>query len=281
MVKFVAYTSQDNRDLSDLGLFQNIKKNLTRKHEGKSFDASKGKLDMHVEGKGMFFVLKKPVSGTMDSVLVKWDGKKQYEVSGLDLKIRKMKDFFKGNYEKKIFSGDDTITGSKKKDTLAGFDGADTIKGGNGNDKILGGNGNDKLYGEAGNDTIKGGSGNDLLDGGDGKNTLTGGSGDDAFRFSSQLNAKNFSTITDFKIGNDWIELANAAFPNIGDADKKLDASKFVLKSDYAGQSHVVIYDKPTGTLYYDVTGGSLDDAIAFGKVNANLNLTHNDIFVV
>lgn len=277
MVKFVAYTSQDNRDLSDLGLFQNIKKNLTRKGEGKSFDATKGKLDMHVEGKGMFFVLKKPVSGTMDSVLVKRDGDKQYEVSGLDLKIRKMKDFFKGNYEKKIFSEADTITGSKKKDTLAGFDGADTIKGDKGGDKLLGGNGNDFLYGEAGNDTIKGGKGDDRLDGGDGKNTLTGGSGDDAFRFSSQLNAKNVSTITDFTIGEDRIELANAAFPSIGGSGP-LGAAKFILSTAYAGEENVVVYDKATGELSYAVAA---NDLIAFGKVTGGLNLTYNDIFVV
>lgn len=277
MVKYVGYTAQDTRDLSELGLFQNIKKNLTRTGEGKSFDATKGKLDMHVEGKGMLFLFKKPVSGKMNSVEVEKDGKDQYEISGLSLKIRKMKEFFKGNYEKNIFSGDDTLLGSKKNDTLAGFDGNDTIKGNNGGDRLLGGNGDDKLYGQAGADTIEGGKGNDLLDGGDGKNTLTGGPGDDRFRFSSELDAKNSSKITDFTIGEDRIELVNTAFPGIGGRGG-LHSSQFIKSADYTNQSDVVVYDKATGGLSYAVAAGNL---IKFGEVTANLNLTHNDIFVV
>jgi hypothetical protein len=262
MVKYVGYVSEDTRDLSEIGLFQNIKKNLTRKGEGKSFTAKTDDIKMHVEGQGMLFVLKKPVSGKMNKVEVKVDGSKAYDISGLSLKIRKFKDFFKGNYEAKIFDGKDQFTGSKQADKLYGFNGADNINGAGGNDKLVGG------------------KGNDLLDGADGKNTLTGNQGNDAFRFSSQLNSKNYSTITDFTIGEDRIDLANASFPNIGSIGA-LSASKFVLKTAYAGQSHVVVYDKATGELSYDTTGGSLADAIAFGKVTANLNLTHTDIFVV
>lgn len=262
MVKYVGYVAEDTRDLSEIGLFQNIKKNLTRKGEGKSFTAKTDDIKMHVEGQGMFFVLKKPVSGKMNKVQVKVDDSKAYDISGLSLKIRKFKDFFKGNYEAKIFDGNDQFTGSKQADKLYGFNGRDTING------------------VGGNDTLVGGKGNDLLDGGDGKNTLTGNSGNDAFRFSSQLNPKNYSNITDFTLGQDWIELQNVAFPNIG-SKGQLSAAKFVLESAYAGQDHVVIYDKASGELSYDTTGGSLADAIVFGKVTANLNLSHTNFFVV
>src|SRR5688572_33306437 len=98
MVKFVAYRSQDTRDLSEIGLFKNIKKNLDRKGEGKKFDATKGDIDMHVEGKGMLFVFKNPVSGKMQSVDVKVGGHDEYSLSGLSIKLNKFKKFFKGNY---------------------------------------------------------------------------------------------------------------------------------------------------------------------------------------
>ena len=149
----------------------------------------------------MLFVLKNPVSGTMKTIDVKVGGTDEYELKGLSIKLTKMKDFFKGNYESKIFDGNDKLIGSSQSDKLSGYAGKDTINGGNGGDTIWGANGNDKLYGEAGNDLITGGKGNDLLDGGAGFNTLTGDAGSDTFQFSSQLSSSNSSSITDFKSG--------------------------------------------------------------------------------
>ncbi len=143
---------------------------------------------MHVTGKGMLFVLKNPVRGTMKTVDVSVGGHDEYEIKGLSIKLSKMKDFFKGNYESKVFNGNDKLIGSSQSDTLAAY-GNDTIKGGNGGDTIVGGNGNDKLYGESGGDLISGGKGNDLLDGGSGVNSLTGDAGNDTFHFSAQLAA--------------------------------------------------------------------------------------------
>ena len=277
MVKFVAYKSQDNRDLSEIGLFQNIKKNLTRKGEGKKFDASKGDIDMHVEGKGMLFVLKNPVSGTMKSIEVKVGGTDEYFLKGLDIKLRKMKDFFKGDYESKIFEGKDKLIGSGESDTLAGFAGDDTIKGGNGGDTITGLNGNDKLYGEGGGDLISGGKGNDLLDGGTASNSLTGNAGRDTFQFSSQLSASNSSSITDFKIGQDIIQLVKSVFPDLA-GKGVLSSSSFVKAGDYAGQDGVVVYDKATGVLQFAVDSNSL---IKFGEVASNTNLKASDFFIV
>ncbi len=280
MVKFVAYQSVDTRDLSEIGLFQNIKKNLTRKGEGKAFNAKTDDIKMHVDGNNMFFVLKKPVSGTMKKIAVKVDGENDYTIGGLSIKLNKMKDFFKGDYEAKIFKGNDSINGSSKADTLAAFNGADTVKGGNGGDTIDGGNGSDKLFGEAGSDLIVGGKGDDLLDGGVGTNSLTGNSGADTFRFSSQLNISNRSTITDFTLGEDTIALENSVFASIG-AKGKLAASQFFLSTDYAGEAGAVIYTKATGVLSYSVSGGPIVNAIQFGDVTTNLNLTNKDFLVI
>lgn len=277
MVKFVAYHSQDTRDLSEIGLFQNIKKNLTRKGEGKKFDASKGDIDMHVTGKGMLFVLKNPVSGTMKTIDVTVGGTDEYELKGLAIKIRKMKDFFKGDYESKIFKGNDKLIGSSESDTLAGFSGKDTVKGNNGGDTIVGGTDNDKLYGESGGDLISGGKGNDLLDGGSGLNSLTGDQGNDTFHFSSQLAAGNSSAITDFKSGVDTIELVKSVFPDLT-GKGELAADKFIKSTDYSGQDGVVVYNKATGELSFAVDSGSL---IKFAEVTANLNLKASDFYLV
>ena len=254
MVKFVAYQSVDTRDLSEIGLLQNMKKNVTRKHEGKTFDAKSGDIKMHADGNGMFFVLKKPVSGTMKKIAVEVAGADDYTIGGLSIKLKTFKKFFKGDYESKIFKGNDKMTGSSQSDKLAGFNGADTIKGGNGGDSIGGANGSDKLYGENGADLMTGGKGSDLLDGGLGTNTLTGNSGNDSFRFSSQLGA-SYSSITDFAAGRDSIELDNTAFAGIG-GKGKLAASQFFLATDYAGEAGAVIYDKATGVMSYSATGG-------------------------
>ena len=126
---------------------------------------------------------------------------------------------------------------------------------------------------------MTGGKGSDLLDGGLGTNSLTGNSGNDSFRFSSQLGA-SYSSITDFAVGRDTIELENTAFAGIG-GKGKLAASHFFLATDYAGEAGAVIYDKATGVMSYSATGGPLANAIQFGDVGTNLGLTNANFFVV
>jgi Ca2+-binding RTX toxin-like protein len=279
MVRLVAQRAVDTSDLSELGLFESFR-NLDRKGEGKSFDASKGKVDMHVEGTGMLFVLKRPVSGTVDSIAVEVSGHDRYEVSGLDIKLRKMEDTFSGNFEPELFSGDDRFTGSGSADNLSGFAGSDRIGGGGGDDVIRGGDQADRLNGEDGNDTVIGGRGNDALSGGNGKDALTGGAGRDSFLFKNQLAKSNADSITDFAIGLDIIQLKNTVFPGIGGTGQ-LGKSKFVLASDYDGEDHVVVYDQDAGTLSYAVNGGSLSDAIRFASVSEGLALSNKDFLIV
>ena len=278
MVNFVAYQSVDTRDLSEIGLLQNMKKNVTRKHQGKTIDATSGNIDMHADGNGMLFVLKKPTSGTMKAIDVTVDSNHKYYISGLSIKLNSFNKYFKDGFEAKIFKGNDKFTGSSQSDTLAGFNGADNIKAGNGGDTVVGANGSDKLYGEAGADLMTGGKGSDILDGGLGTNSLTGNSGADTFRFSSQLTA-SYSSITDFEVGRDTMELENAAFAGIG-GKGKLGASHFFLSTDYAGEAGAVIYDKASGHLSYSVSGGPIGNAIAFGDVGINLGLSSKDFLI-
>ena len=94
--------------------------------------------------------------------------------------------------------------GLGKNDVLRGRGGNDRFFGGRGNDTIFGGAGNDELHGGRGNDYLNGGAGDDLLIGGEGKNILTGGAGRDRFRLG-----KGLDTITDFRVGEDSLELAS------------------------------------------------------------------------
>lgn len=277
MVKFVAYKAADNADLPEIGLFRNIKKNLDRKGEGQSFDASSGNIDMHVTGTAMLFVLKKPTAGVMKTIDVKVGGVEQYTLQDLDLNLRKLKDTFSGDYEKTLFKGADKLVGSSEGDRLSGFNGKDKIKAGEGDDSVKGGKGGDTIYGEGGDDVLAGNSGRDWLDGGSGINSLTGGKGKDTFHFSSQLSADNLSTITDFKSGADRIELMKAVFPGLS-GNGELGADQFVKAGDYAGEAHVVVYDQTSGGLSYAVTSGTL---VKFGAVSAGLDLASSDLFIV
>ena len=280
MVAFVATTSVDMRDLSELGLFSKFKQLKTPSvTDLSSFTATKGKVSMFVTGDHMTTVLKSPSSGTMDGVQVSVNGKVQYTLNNLGLDFGKTQKTFSGNFEPKLFKGDDVITGSTQADKLYGFKGDDTMTGRDGNDRMLGGKGNDSLNGNAGDDKLDGNAGADLLNGGGGKDKLTGGGGNDTFFFNSKTTSANFDTITDFKHGKDVIQLDSSVFSGLS---KGVLASKnFVLASKYDGQKKVVIYDKATGTLSYDLNGGTGKDAISFAKVTKGLNIDNGDFFVV
>ncbi|MCC1492050.1 calcium-binding protein [Cognatishimia sp. F0-27] len=123
-------------------------------------------------------------------------------------------------------TGNDTLGGGAGNDGLYGGADADRLSGGTGDDLIYGGEGNDQLFGDAGADTLYGGEGSDrfwiesddLIDGEDGgdrfvfrpseggENVVTGGEGADQFVFGTDP-VTSHSTITDFEIGTDEIEI--------------------------------------------------------------------------
>ncbi|SYZ81465.1 iron-regulated protein FrpC [Vibrio paracholerae] len=87
--------------------------------------------------------------------------------------------------------------------------GDDQIRGTDNNDIILGHAGNDVLDGGLGDDVLYGGSGNDILIGGLGSDILTGGSGEDIFKWVDGDLDGSTDRITDFKIGEDKIDLSD------------------------------------------------------------------------
>lgn len=147
----------------------------------------------------------------------------------------------------RLLASPQLLSGNRGSNTLEGRSGNDVLKGRDGNDRLKGLAGNDKLYGEGGNDRLFGGLGNDWLNGGTGLNTLngeagndqliggssadqlvggsgddrlsgqggrdriTGGAGRDRFLLTAdmkQVQLSNAAQITDFKDGEDWLELA-------------------------------------------------------------------------
>jgi len=78
---------------------------------------------------------------------------------------------------------------------------------------LFGGNGNDTITGAAtGDDRIDGGAGNDFIAAGFGTNILTGGSGNDEFSITDRDFFTTNTTITDFTIGQDQL---NVSFLNV------------------------------------------------------------------
>lgn len=179
--------------------------------------------------------------------------------------------------------GDDTIVAGIGNDKIDAGEGDNTIYAGGGADKITTGGGDDTIYGEAGIDKIIAGGGNDIVAGGDGNDKLTGGTGEDIFRFDTAPNATtNLDRITDFLPGVDEIELENAIFTALAEADE-LPAGEFRggagVTSAADGDDHL-LYNSSGGALYYDPDGTGASAAVQIARLSSNLALTAADFMV-
>ena len=134
------------------------------------------------------------------------------------------------------------------------------INAGGGDDTVAGGNRNDFLVGGAGNDTIKGGLGTD---------TLLGGGGHDTFVFDTKLDGKaNVDIILDFSVADDTIQLSRMVFMGLPEGeDGQLAPDGFTFSDAEMGEKANIIYDKATGGLSYDQTGGEQHDTVAFATL--------------
>jgi Ca2+-binding RTX toxin-like protein len=149
------------------------------------------------------------------------------------------------------------ITGNSAANVLTGLDGADTLNGGGGRDRLIGGAGND---------------------------TLTGGGGVDAFVF--QVPAEGVDTITDFVSRTDYFEISASGFGGglAAGTSVTLKTVADVAAASNTGTKGYFIYDNSganAGTVYWDPTGGSGSDAIAFAKIAAGSALVPADFHVV
>jgi serralysin len=178
-----------------------------------------------------------------------------------------------------IFVNIEGLQGSGYQDVLSG-DGL--------NNTLYGWGGNDALYGYGGNDYVHGGDGNDTLWGGYGLDWLVGGSGSDKFQFSVQLSAGNISTIEDFSVAEDLIELSTSVFSTVTgttsstNGPKYLSVTEFTTGSTATTAAHRIIYNKTTGELFYDADGsGMAAGQTKFAMIGAWQNLTSFHFHIV
>ena len=111
------------------------------------------------------------------------------------------------------------------------------------------------MNGRAGNDVLDGQAGNDILNGGAGLDTLFGGDGRDSFVFATAPNARtNLDRIRDFGPADDTLVLDNGVLTALGAHGKpKSDALHFGKAA--ADAEDRVIYDRSTGSLFFDADG--------------------------
>jgi Ca2+-binding RTX toxin-like protein len=140
---------------------------------------------------------------------------------------------------------------------LAGTAAAESIDGLEGNDNITGLAGDDTLLGGAGNDTLAGGAGND---------TLTGGAGNDGFLFDTSPAADTVDLITDFALG-DRILLDQSVFAEL--AVGTLAATAFYAGTAAHDDTDRLIYDRATGSLYFDADGNGTGEAQLIATLGA------------
>ncbi|NIX76883.1 calcium-binding protein [Microvirga terricola] len=151
--------------------------------------------------------------------------------------------------------------------------------------KIEGNSSSNTLKGTSGADDIYGHGGNDKIYGKNGSDVLTGGSGKDTFVFDTKPGANNVDTITDFNVSDDRIWLDNAVYTKLGSGStsspRTLSKSYFEIGSKADDSNDYILYDKATGSLYYDADGSGKGAAVEIAKLAKGLSLTYNDFYVV
>ena len=136
---------------------------------------------------------------------------------------------------------------------------------------------NDVLTGGTGNDQLFGGAGNDVLAGGKGADTLTGGTGADTFRLSGDVKTDH---ITDFLSGTDRIELDNLVFKTLL-TEGQLAANQFAQGAAATTATQRIVYDQPTGNLWYDLDGSGKKAAVLIGVLDNHVQIAHTDFWVI
>ena len=161
-------------------------------------------------------------------------------------------------------AGRDSVWGDAGDDTLIGNQGADTLRGGDGADVVTGGFGADQMSGDAGQDS------------------LTGGAGADQFYFH-EFGAANRDMIFGFSRAEGdqiWIDAAWGG----GLSAEVLSADQFLARSGASAAETAqqrVIYDRASGTLYFDVDGAGGEAAQVFAVLANRAALTLGDIHVL
>lgn len=159
------------------------------------------------------------------------------------------------------------ITGHAGDNILKGLDGDDVLKASAGHDSLYGGSGHDKLFGGLGNDTLKGESGRDI------------------FMFDTRPHhSSNVDRIVDFKSSDDSIQLDNAVFTKLGRgsaAGVRFKSDMFVEGTKARDREDRIVYDKKTGSLYYDADGTGSSAQVKVATVTNKTKLYWHDFYVI
>jgi Ca2+-binding RTX toxin-like protein len=210
-------------------------------------------------------------------------------------------------------SGNDTLKGGAGTDTLDGGTGNDRYWVDNALDAVIeaAGGGTDTVYastsyalgssaevevlrtinpaattsinltGSSIANTIIGNAGANMLAGKGGNDLLTGGLGKDTFVFNTALNAStNVDTIRDFSAADDTIRLENAVFTKLTTLGT-LSSSAFELGTTAQDTTDRIIYDRSTGSLYYDADGTGAAAQVKFAILETKPAIDNLDFFVI
>ena len=148
---------------------------------------------------------------------------------------------------------------------------------------LIGGKSGSVISGLGGSDTLTGGVGADTIIGGLGDDLLTGGKGVDHFVFNNA--DEGLDTITDFKSGTDWLQISADGFGGglvAGAGASLIAVADISLASSASGDGYFIFDNAGSagGTVYWDATGGTSDDATAIARVNG-LSVTALDFHIV
>jgi Ca2+-binding RTX toxin-like protein len=157
-------------------------------------------------------------------------------------------------------------------DVKRGTNGANVLRGSDEKmDAIDGRGGNDTIYGYGNLDYIMGGLGNDRI---------YLGAEQDVVYFNTKLDARtNVDRVMDFKSGEDQIGLARSVFKKLG-SGFALKQSAFWTGKNAHDKDDRIIYDKATGSLYYDPDGTGSAAKIKFAILSNKAALSYKDLWV-
>jgi Ca2+-binding RTX toxin-like protein len=195
-------------------------------------------------------------------------------------------------YDRLDYSKDDARKGVMVDLTLGaatdGYGGRDAVsnfeevRGSRFQDVVTGSALDETLHGEGGNDRLSGKDGNDRLVGGAGSDTLTGGLGSDVFVFNSRPNGRtNVDRVTDFNTKEDLFYIDCAVIKGVGWFSRPLKDDFFHLGKGAEDKLNRIIYDKNTGTLYYDPDGAGSKAQTKIAVLTNKTNIEPSHFWVI
>ncbi|MBB3019959.1 Ca2+-binding RTX toxin-like protein [Microvirga lupini] len=202
---------------------------------------------------------------------------------GFDIVLASSSYFLARDAEIEVLKFEDVA--SEASYNLGGSDSSNVITGNAGKNLLRGYGGHDIIQAGAGKDVIYGGTGNDTLFGGAGSDRLYGEAGRDTFVFDTRPNKSNLDRIYKYNPKDDTIWLDNAVFTKLGKGTlskpQKLKSSMFALDSKAKDSSDRILYDKKTGSLYYDRDGTGSAAKIKIATLDKKLKISYHDFFVI